>query len=156
MVCWRTLKTLPCVSKVHHKVRVGYPFLSLPCMNNSCTYFTFQSHFRLLCSNPIQAFNQPFKSTLQRISTVHPQTEMRVYLSSIMLMLVLHRIPALPAAYYPQHPPKEMFTKSVRTPHNQCSFCFLFCFAPCCDENERHQALRNQADTLTDVWSRWF
>lgn len=44
--------------------------------------------------NPIHAFNQPFKrwllSTLHGISTVHPESERMVSLSSIMLMLVYY------------------------------------------------------------------
>ena len=51
---------------------------------------------------------------------------MMVSLSSIMLMLVSYCTVALLTAYYLQHPPKEMFTKSVRTLHNQCPFCFCF------------------------------
>lgn len=130
MVCWSTLETLACISQVLRKVRIGYPVLSLPHIHSSCMYFTFQSHFPLWCSNRIQAFNQLFKrwllSTLCRISTVHPQTEMMVSLSSIMLMLVSCSSFALLTAYYPQHPPKETRAKSLRTLHDQYTFCFCF------------------------------
>lgn len=130
MVCWSTLETLACVSQVLHKVGGGYPVLSLPHMHSSCIYFTFQSRFPLWGSNRIQAFKQPFKrwllSTLCRISMVHPQTEMMVSLSITMLMLVSYSSFALFTAYYLQHPPKETFTKWLRTLHNQCTFCFCF------------------------------
>jgi len=61
---------------------------------------------------------------------------MMVSLFSIVLMLVLYHIVVLLTAYYLQHPPKEMFGKSVRTLLKQCSFCFFFYFAPYCDEND--------------------